>query len=94
MQNVFPFMRHEENVIDPHEIIFVHDKVPCMRANKTQHLIQDNDIKFQGNDIWPGNLPDLNVAKHFRSIIKDEVEEKVIRSQKQSLSRIDTQNAH
>ena len=78
MQNVFPFLRDEENVIDPDEVIFVHDKAPCMRANKTQHLIQDNDIKFWGNDIWPGNSPDLNVAEHFGSIIKDEVEKKML----------------
>ncbi len=45
-----------------------------MRANQTQHLFQDNDIKFWGNDIWPGNSPDLNVAEHIGSIIKNEVE--------------------
>ena len=78
MQNVFPFLRDEENVIDPDEVIFVHDKAPCMRANMTQHLIQDSDIKFWGNDIWPGNSPDLNVAEHFGSIIKDEVEKKML----------------
>jgi len=46
MQNVFPFLRDEENFINPDEVIFVHDKAPCMRANMTQHLIQDNDIKM------------------------------------------------
>ena len=75
-QNVFPFLNNEENVIDPDEVIFVHDKAPCMRANKIQHLFQDNDVKLWGNDIWPGNSPDLNVAEHVGSIIKDEVEKK------------------
>ena len=29
-QNVFPFLKNEENVIDPDEIIFVHNKGPRM----------------------------------------------------------------
>jgi hypothetical protein len=45
-QNVFPVVNNEENVIDPNEVIFVHDKAPCMRANRTQHLLQDNNVKF------------------------------------------------
>jgi hypothetical protein len=44
----------------------------------TQHLIQDNDVNFWGNDICPGNSPDLNVAEHIGSIIKDEVESKML----------------
>ena len=31
---------------------------------------------FWGNNIWPGQSPDLNVAKHTGTIIKDEVEGK------------------
>ena len=42
------------------------------------HLFQDNDVKFWGNDIWRGNSPDLNVAEHIGSIIKDEVEKKML----------------
>ena len=53
IQNVIPFLKNEENVIDPDEVIFVHDKAPCMRANKTQHLLKDNNVKFWGNDSWP-----------------------------------------
>ncbi|CAM4844297.1 unnamed protein product, partial [Rotaria magnacalcarata] len=77
-RNVFLFLKKEDNVIDPDEIIFVHEKAPCMRANKTQHLLQDNDVKFWGNDIWPGDSPDLNVAECIGSIIKDEVETKLL----------------
>jgi hypothetical protein len=44
-------LKNEDNVIDPDEVIFVHDKAPRMRANKTQDLFQDNDVKFWGNDI-------------------------------------------
>jgi hypothetical protein len=77
-EHVFPFLKNEENVIDPDEVIFIHDKAPCMRAYPTQHLLQDNDIKFWGNDIWPGNSPDLNAAEHIGTIIKDEVEKKML----------------
>ena len=76
-QNVFSFLKDQDNVIDSDEVIFVHDKAPCMRANKTQHLLQDNDVNFWGNDIWPGNSPDLDAAEHIGSIIKDEVEKKM-----------------
>ena len=43
IKNVMPFLKNES--------IFVHDKAPCMRANQTQHLLQDNGVKFWGNDI-------------------------------------------
>ncbi len=77
-QNVFPFLKNEDNVIDPDEVIFVHDKAPRMRANKTQDLFQDNDVKFWGNDIQQGNSLDLDAAEHIGSIIKDEVEKNII----------------
>ncbi|CAF2418175.1 unnamed protein product [Rotaria sp. Silwood2] len=77
-EHVFPFLKNEENVIDPDEVIFIHDKAPCMRAYQIQHFLQDNDVKFWGNDIWPGNSPDLNVPEHIGTIIKDEVEKKML----------------
>ncbi|CAF5030962.1 unnamed protein product, partial [Rotaria magnacalcarata] len=49
-----------------------------MRVNQTQHLLQDNGIKFWGNNIWPGNSPDLNAADHIGTIIKDEVEKRML----------------
>ena len=45
-QNVFSFLKNEENVIDPDEVLFAHDKAPCMQANKIQDLLQDNNVKF------------------------------------------------
>ena len=78
MEHVIPFLKDEKNVIDPDEVIFVHDKAPCMRANMTQHLLQDNNINFWGNDTWPGNSPDLNVAEHIGTVIKNEVEQKML----------------
>ncbi|CAF4827389.1 unnamed protein product, partial [Rotaria sp. Silwood1] len=93
--HVFPFLKNEENVIDPDEVIFVHGKAPCMRAYQTQHLLQDNDVKFWGNDIWPGNSPDLNIAEHIGTIIKDEVEKKMLSEPGHSRYLDETtQNAH
>ncbi|CAF1444935.1 unnamed protein product [Adineta ricciae] len=50
-EHVFSFLKNEENVIDPDEVIFVHDKAPRMRAYPMQHLLQNNNIKFWSNDI-------------------------------------------
>ena len=65
-----------------------------MQANQTQHLLQDNDIKFWGNDIWPGNSPDLNVAEHIGSIIKDEVETKMLSETRDSRYLEETLKMH
>ena len=60
-----------------------------MRANKIQHLLHDNNLKFWGDDIWPGNSPDLNVAEWIESIIKDEVEEKMLSETRDNCYRED-----
>ena len=72
--HVSPFLLHSNNVLTPGEAIFVHDKASCMRANATQKLLQDNQVDFWGNSIWPENSPDLNPAEHIGSIIKDRTE--------------------
>ncbi len=41
-------------------------------------MIQDNNIDFGGNNIWLGNSPDLNVAERNGTIIKDEVEKRML----------------
>ena len=46
-----------------------------MKANATQHLLEDEDLNFWRNSIWPGNIPDMNPAKNVGAIIKDKVEE-------------------
>lgn len=74
-QHVIPFLRNPMNVLDVHEVVFLHDKAPCMKANATQHLLEDEDIDFWGNSIWPGNSPDMNPAENIGAIIKDRVEE-------------------
>lgn len=77
-ENVIPFLNDPENVSVVGEAVFVHDKAPCMRANSTQQLLKENNINFWGNDVWPGNSPDLNPAEHIGSIIKDEVEARML----------------
>lgn len=78
VRHVFPFLKTEENVIDVEKVTSVHDNAPSMKANMTQQLIRDNGINFWGNTIWPRNSPDLNAAEHIRSILKDEVETRIL----------------
>ncbi|CAF3008726.1 unnamed protein product [Rotaria sp. Silwood2] len=59
-----------------------------------QHLLQDNDVKFWGNDIWPENSPDLNVAEHIGTIIKDEVEKKMLSEPRRSRYLEETLKMH
>jgi hypothetical protein len=66
-KNVLP--NNSDNVLMVGETIFIHDKAPCIRA-------KESGIEFWGNDIWPGNSPDLNPA--IGAIIKDEVETKML----------------
>lgn len=73
-KKVFPFLKNPDNVLDPEEVTFLHDKAPCFRANKTQSLLKASGIDFWGKDVWPGNSPDLNPTENIGSIIKDEVE--------------------
>lgn len=70
-QHVTPFLRDPANVLDTNEVIFLHDKASCTKANATQHLLEDEEIKFWGNSIWPGHSPDMNPAKNIGAIIKD-----------------------
>ena len=74
-QHVISFLRDPSNVLDTNEVIFLHDKAPCMQANVTQHLLEDENAKFWGNSIWPGNSPDMNPTENIGAIIKDKVEE-------------------
>ena len=57
------------------EVTFPHGKAPCMKANATQHLLEDEGVKFWGNSIWPGNNLGMNPAENIGAIIKEEVEE-------------------
>ena len=49
-----------------------------MKALRTQNLLKDNDIDFFGNEEWPGNSPDLNVCENIGSILKDNVENRML----------------
>ena len=49
--NVILFLKNEENIVDSDEVVFIHDNASYMPANQTQHLFQDNGVKFRNNDI-------------------------------------------
>ena len=72
---VIPFLRDRRNVIDKNEVTFLHDKMPCLKAIRTQQLLRQNDIDFFDNTQWPGSSPDLNVAENLGAIMKDRVED-------------------
>ncbi|CAF3266560.1 unnamed protein product [Rotaria sp. Silwood2] len=94
MEHVIPFLKDEKNVIDRDEVIFVHDKAPCMRANMTQHLFQDNNINFWGNDTWPGISPDLNMAEHIGTVIKNAVAQKMLSGTRKDRYKDETLKKH
>ena len=73
---------------------FVHDKAPCMRANRIQHLLQDNDVKFGVNDTRLGNSPDLDEAEHIGSIIKHEIGKKMLSETGYNRDREDARQMH
>lgn len=75
-ENVIPFLKNEENVIDSNDVIFVNDKESCMHANQTRYLLRYNDVNLWDNDIWSRNSPDLNATEHIGSIIKYEVKKR------------------
>ena len=72
---MIPFLRNPSNVLDTDEAIFLHDKASCIKANAIQHLLEDEDVNFWGNSIWPGNSPDMNPAENVGATTKDKVEE-------------------
>lgn len=77
--NVFPFLRDRNNVLDCKEVCFLHDSAPCFRANETQEFMKSSGIDFFDRTEWPGNSPDLNAAEHIGSVLKDKVESKMIK---------------
>ena len=68
-QHVIPFLHDPINVLHTNAVIFLRDKAPCMKANATQQLLEDEDVKFWGNSIWHGNnrcgVSSVSVMKCF-----------------------------
>ena len=48
-----------------------------MKANATQHLLEDEGVNFSSSSIWPDSSPDMNPAENIGAIIKDKVEEQM-----------------
>jgi hypothetical protein len=74
-ENVIPFLSDAQNVLDSRKGILL--------AIATQQFLIESGLNFWGNDFWAGNSPDLNPAEHIGSIIKDEVESRMLREDKE-----------
>ena len=53
------------------DVVFFHDRAPCMSALETQKLLTDKGIDFFGNSVWPGKSPDLNPIENLGAIVKE-----------------------
>ena len=42
-----------------------------------QEYLKRKEIQFWGNDLWPGNSPDLNPTENLGEVVKNRVEEKM-----------------
>ena len=73
-KNVFLFLKNKENVIEPSEVTFLHDRAPCYKASATQELLKASNVDFFSTSEYPGNSPDLNATENFGAIIKDRVD--------------------
>mgnify|MGYP006362238671 FL=1 len=47
---------------------------PVMKDNKTRAYLKSNGVQVWGNEIWPGNSPDLNPTENLGEIVKDRIE--------------------
>ena len=45
-KHVLPFPRNSINIFDKKEIVFLHDKTPCMQAYTIQHFWKDEGLNF------------------------------------------------
>ena len=57
------------------DVVFLHDRAPCMSALATQKLRTDKGINFFGNSVWSRNSPDLNPTEILGAIVKQRVGE-------------------
>ena len=82
---LIPFLKDPENIVDADSLVFLHDRAPCMSALATQALLKNSGIDFFGNSEWPGHSPDLNPTENLGAIIKERVERLMIERQTRSL---------
>jgi hypothetical protein len=86
-QHVIPFPRDPNNVLGTNEVMFLHHKSPCMKANATQHLSEDETVNSWDNSIWLGNSSDMKPAEKIGAIIKDKVEELMASEDRQKIGK-------
>jgi hypothetical protein len=77
-ENVIPFLSDPKSVLDPSDVVYLHDNAPCHKANATQALLKDSGVDFFDRTQWPENSPDLNVAEDVGSILMGKVESLMI----------------
>ena len=77
-EHVIPFLKDPQNALNVTQVTFLHNKAPCMKVLRTKNLLKGNNIDFFGNEEWPGNSPDLNACENIGSILKDEVEKRML----------------
>ena len=53
---------------------FDSELAPVMKDNKTRAYLKSNGVQVWGNEIWPGNSPDLNPTENLGEIVKDRIE--------------------
>lgn len=75
---LIPFLTDPRNVLEPSEVVYLHDSAPCHKANATQALLKECEIDYFDRTQWPGNSPDLNVTEDVGSILMDKVESLMI----------------
>jgi hypothetical protein len=84
-ENVIPFLKDPQSVVDTDSVVFLHDRAPCMSALATQALLKESNIDFLDNTMWPGNSPDLNPTENLGSCIKERVETRMLADKTESL---------
>ena len=50
-----------------------------MKALATQQILTANKIDFFDNSQWPGSSPDLNAAENIGAILKDRVDQELLK---------------
>ena len=60
-EKVTPFLTDSRNVLEPSEVVYLHDSVPCHKANATQALLKDCGIGFLIGRNAQATLPILTI---------------------------------
>lgn len=76
---VVDFLQDDDNVLDVSDVLLLHDKAPGWTANSTQDLLRRSPIDFLSKSEYPGNSPDLNPTEDLGAILKNRVEDLMLK---------------